>query len=111
MIARSAIGPFEPERIIPAKENSRRSLTASRLFPENRFGWHFKSMKPTNVSLFTLAALALLSSALRAQTPPAPDSSAASTAAALPDETLHLDRFEVSGIAVEDSVNPLTRPM
>jgi outer membrane receptor protein involved in Fe transport len=66
-------------------------------------------MKPTNVSLLTLTALAAIAS-LRAQSPQAPHTTP-SSASAVADETVHLERFEVRGVPLEESVNPLTRPM
>ena len=115
MIARSAIGPFEPERIIPAKENSRRYLGVPRPFLENRFGWHSTPMKPMNVSLLTLAAITLSSgvAVVHAQAPAAGQTSQASAA---PDVVLApvrvtadlwespLDRISASVSVYDDAV-------
>lgn len=64
-------------------------------------------MKPTTVSLLTLAALAAGPFA-RAQDATSPDVRAGSSS---PDETVQLARFVVTGVPLEDSVNPLTRRM
>lgn len=65
---------------------------------------------PTRILL--LAAMLIIASPLRAQSPGrAASSAAADDPAAFATETIRLERFEVTGIPVEDSVNPLTRPL
>jgi outer membrane receptor protein involved in Fe transport len=107
MVARSAAGPFEPDTDHSGEGKQQARLLGFASFSGEPFRVALLAMKPTYVSLLTLAALAALTSARAqapavAEKPPAPPESG---------ETVQLERFEVSGVAVEDSVNPLTRPM
>jgi outer membrane receptor protein involved in Fe transport len=64
------------------------------------------------ILLRPLVAPVVLSVVARAQTSPAGDPFTAEVKAATPaDDVVHLDRFEVRGVPLADSVNPLTRPL
>ncbi|ACB75203.1 TonB-dependent receptor [Opitutus terrae] len=65
---------------------------------------------PTRILLLT--AVLAAASTLRAQPAASvPSANPADAPPAFADETVRLERFEVTGVPIEDSVNPLTRPL
>src|ERR1700694_5302344 len=88
------LDPLNLKRIIPAKETSKVVHGAPPVSPSGvRFGWAPTPMRlPARMPPLFLGATVLL----RAQTPSSGD-------------TVTLDRYVVTGVPLEQSVNPLTR--